>query len=206
MTTTDPELYYDPFDFEIDTDPYPIWRRLRDERPLYYNERYDFYALSRFEDVEPCLVDWRTYSSAKGTILELIKSGMEIPPGSIIFEDPPGHDLHRGLLSRVFTPQEDERHRAEGARVLRPQPRPAGGHRRVRLHPRPRCPDADAHDRHAARHPRGGPGGDPRPHRRGPAPRRGHHARRRRPATRPPSRPAASRSTSTGGRSTRPTT
>jgi cytochrome P450 len=105
MTTTDPDLYYDPFDFDIDTDPYPIWRRLRDERPLYYNERYDFFALSRFEDVEPCLVDWRTYSSAHGTILELIKSGMEIPPGSIIFEDPPGHDLHRGLLSRVFTPR-----------------------------------------------------------------------------------------------------
>jgi len=105
MTTTDADLYYDPFDFEIDTDPYPIWRRLREERPLYYNERYDFYALSRFEDVEPCLVDWRTYSSEKGTILELIKSGMEIPPGSIIFEDPPGHDLHRGLLSRVFTPR-----------------------------------------------------------------------------------------------------
>jgi cytochrome P450 len=105
MTTTEPELYYDPFDFEIDTDPYPLWRRLREEQPLYYNERYDFYALSRFEDVEPCLVDWHTYSSAKGTILELIKSGMEIPPGSIIFEDPPGHDLHRGLLSRVFTPK-----------------------------------------------------------------------------------------------------
>ncbi len=105
MTTTDSELYYDPFDFEIDSDPYPIFRRLRDEQPLYYNEKYDFYALSRFEDVEPCLVDWRTYSSAKGTILELIKSGMEIPAGSIIFEDPPGHDLHRGLLSRVFTPK-----------------------------------------------------------------------------------------------------
>ena len=105
MTTTESELYYDPFDFEIDSDPYPVFRRLRDEQPLYYNARYDFYALSRFEDVEPCLVDWRTYSSAKGTILELIKSGMEIPPGSIIFEDPPGHDLHRGLLSRVFTPK-----------------------------------------------------------------------------------------------------
>jgi cytochrome P450 len=105
MTATEPDLYYDPFDFEIDADPYPIWRRLRDERPVYYNERYDFYALSRFDDVERALVDWRTYSSAKGTILELIKSGMEIPPGSIIFEDPPNHDLHRGLLSRVFTPR-----------------------------------------------------------------------------------------------------
>jgi cytochrome P450 len=105
MTATESDVYYDPFDFEIDTDPYPVWKRLREERPLYYNERYDFYALSRFDDVERALVDWRTYSSAKGTILELIKSGMEIPRGSIIFEDPPDHDLYRGLLSRVFTPR-----------------------------------------------------------------------------------------------------
>jgi cytochrome P450 len=105
MTATDPDIYYDPFDFEIDTDPYPVWGRLRRDRPVYYNERYDFYALSRFGDVERGLRDWRTYSSAKGTLLELIKSNIEIPPGSIIFEDPPGHDVHRGLLSRVFTPR-----------------------------------------------------------------------------------------------------
>ena len=106
MSATDTaDLYYDPYDFEIDADPYPIWARLREEQPLYHNERYDFYALSRFADVERGLVDWRTYSSAKGTLLEIIKSGMEIPPGSIIFEDPPNHDLHRGLLSRVFTPR-----------------------------------------------------------------------------------------------------
>jgi len=101
----EPGLYYDPYDFEIDTDPYPVWRRLRKERPLCHNERYDFFALSRFDDVERCSVDWRTYSSAKGTLLEIIKSGMEIPPGSMIFEDPPAHDAHRGLLSRVFTPR-----------------------------------------------------------------------------------------------------
>jgi cytochrome P450 len=105
LTTTDSDIYYDPYDFEIDTDPYPIWRRLREERPLYYNERYDFYALSQFDDVERGLIEWKTYSSAKGTLLEIIKSGMEIPPGSIIFEDPPGHNLHRSLLSRVFTPR-----------------------------------------------------------------------------------------------------
>lgn len=105
MTETDSDVYYDPFDFEIDADPYPIWRRLREESPLYYNERYDFYALSRWEDVEPGLINWRTYSSERGTLLELIKSDFEIPPGSIIFEDPPSHDLHRGLLSRVFTPR-----------------------------------------------------------------------------------------------------
>ena len=105
MSATESDVYYDPYDFEIDADPYRVWKRLRNENPLYYNDRYDFYALSRFEDVERALVDWRTYSSAKGTVLELIKSGMEMP-GSIIFEDPPHHDLHRGLLSRVFTPRQ----------------------------------------------------------------------------------------------------
>jgi cytochrome P450 len=105
MTTMESDLYYDPYDFDIDSDPYPVWKRLRDERPLYYNQRYEFYALSRFEDVETCTRDWETYVSSKGTVLELIKSGMEIPPGSIIFEDPPTHHIHRRLLSRVFTPR-----------------------------------------------------------------------------------------------------
>jgi cytochrome P450 len=99
------ELYYDPYDFDIDADPYPIWKRLRDEAPLYYNEKYDFYAVSRFDDVERCSVDWRTYRSGKGSVLEIIKQGVDIPPGSILFEDPPTHDVHRSLLSRVFTPR-----------------------------------------------------------------------------------------------------
>ena len=105
MSRTDADLYYDPYDFDIDTDPYPTFRRLREEQPLYWNERYEFFALSRFDDVERALVDWRTYSSAKGSLLELIKADIEMPPGTFIFEDPPTHDLHRGLLSRVFTPK-----------------------------------------------------------------------------------------------------
>jgi cytochrome P450 len=105
VTVTPSELYYDPYDWEIDTDPYPVWKRLRDESPLYYNEKYDFYALSRFDDVEKASVDWRTYVSGKGSVLEIIRSGMEIPPGNILFEDPPAHDRHRSLLSRVFTPK-----------------------------------------------------------------------------------------------------
>src|SRR5882757_9475691 len=106
LTSTRPELVeYDPYDFDVDADPYPIWNRLRDEAPLYYNEQYDFYAVSRFEDVERCSIDWRTYRSGKGSVLEMIKLGVEIPPGSILFEDPPSHDIHRSLLSRVFTPR-----------------------------------------------------------------------------------------------------
>jgi cytochrome P450 len=105
MSIATPDLYYDPYDFKIDSDPYPVWKRLRDEAPLYYNDRYDFFALSRFADVEAALSDWETYSSARGTLLEMIKADVTLPPGLFIFEDPPEHDWHRSLLSRVFTPR-----------------------------------------------------------------------------------------------------
>jgi cytochrome P450 len=104
-TTTGSDVYYDPYDVEIDADPYPVFRRLREEAPLYRNDKYDFYALSRFEDVERGLVDRETYISGRGAILELIKADIEMPPGVILFEDPPIHTMHRGLLSRVFTPK-----------------------------------------------------------------------------------------------------
>jgi len=99
------DLYYDPYDVDIDLDPYPTWKRMRDEAPLYYNEPYDFYAVSRFDDCERGLADARHYISGRGGILEIIKSGIELPPGTLIFEDPPAHTIHRSLLSRVFTPR-----------------------------------------------------------------------------------------------------
>ncbi|HEX4018634.1 MAG TPA: cytochrome P450 [Frankiaceae bacterium] len=99
------DVYYDPYDFTIDSDPYPIWKRMRDEAPLYYNEKFDFFALSRFEDVEPSLTDWETYRSGRGTVLEMIRANIEIPSGAILFEDPPLHDVHRGVMRRVFTPR-----------------------------------------------------------------------------------------------------
>ncbi|MGV0716569.1 cytochrome P450 [Mycolicibacterium sp. XJ662] len=102
------DLYYDPFDFAIDDDPYPVWKRMRDEAPLYYNEKYNFYALSRYDDVAQGLHDWDTYRSGKGTTLDVIMSGVEVPPGVILFEDPPLHDLYRRVLSRVFTPRRME--------------------------------------------------------------------------------------------------
>lgn len=99
------EPYYDPFDFEIDDDPYPVWKQLRDVAPLYHNDKYDFYALSRHSDVARELVNWRDYRSGKGTTIDIILNGVDVPPGIILFEDPPIHDLHRRLLSGVFTPR-----------------------------------------------------------------------------------------------------
>jgi cytochrome P450 len=98
------ELVYDPYSFEIDKNPYPYFKRLRDEAPLYYNEKHDFYALSRFEDVNAASKDWATYSSARGTVLELIDMDPEFLPKMIIFMDPPEHDRMRKLVSRGFSP------------------------------------------------------------------------------------------------------
>jgi cytochrome P450 len=99
------EVYYDPYDVDINADPYPTYARLLAEAPAYHNGRYDFWALSRHADVEEALVDWRTFSNTRSDILDIIRSGVELPPGVILFEDPPVHTMHRGLMSRVFTPR-----------------------------------------------------------------------------------------------------
>jgi cytochrome P450 len=104
-TTTGAAVYYDPYDVEINADPYPVYARLREEAPIYHNEQYDFWALSRHEDVQKALVTWQTFSNTRSDILDIIKAGVELPPGVILFEDPPIHTMHRGLMSRIFTPR-----------------------------------------------------------------------------------------------------
>ncbi|MGO9875736.1 MAG: cytochrome P450 [Acidimicrobiia bacterium] len=99
------DVYYDPYDLGINTNPYPIFRRLREEAPLYYNQQYDFYAISRAEDVERALADHTRLSNAQSDILDFIRLGAEWPRGFFIFEDPPLHTAHRGVVSRVFTPR-----------------------------------------------------------------------------------------------------
>ena len=103
MTTS--TVYYDPYDTGIVADPYPTYARLREEAPLYYNERYDFWALSRHADVEQALSEWETFSNSRSDILELVKSDFPMPKGVMMMEDPPVHTMLRGLMSRVFTPR-----------------------------------------------------------------------------------------------------
>jgi cytochrome P450 len=96
-------LAWDPFDTAYKTDPYPIWQRLRDEAPLYRNDQYDFWALSRFADVMAAHLDPRTYSSAHGTVLETMTGEPAAP--MMIFMDQPDHTRLRRLVSRAFTPR-----------------------------------------------------------------------------------------------------
>ena len=99
------ELYFDPYDYAIDADPHPIWRRMRDEAPLYRNDQYDFYALSRFDDVLAASTDAETYSSAWGTVLEMMQDEPSIDGAMMIWLDPPAHTRLRKLVSRAFSPQ-----------------------------------------------------------------------------------------------------
>ena len=99
------ELYYDPWDIEIDLDPYPTYRRLRDEAPVYFNERHNFWGISRYADVDAALKDTARVSSAKGDILEVVLTDPVIPPGVFINEDPPVHTIHRAIVARAFTPK-----------------------------------------------------------------------------------------------------
>ena len=106
MTRNSAEVYWDPFDPEMNADPYDLFRRMRDEAPLYYSDEYGFYALTRADDVERSFTDPKRLINGHGAVVDfVILPDIKFPPGMFIFEDAPQHTKHRGLLSRVFTPK-----------------------------------------------------------------------------------------------------
>jgi cytochrome P450 len=106
MTNTT-AVEFDPFSDDYFNDPTEVYRRLRDEAPVHFNERYGFYALSRFADVVSAHRDWQGFSSAHGIDLSTLSKDSAIIKSfrSIIMMDPPEHDRLRALVSRVFTPR-----------------------------------------------------------------------------------------------------
>jgi cytochrome P450 len=95
---------YDPFSYEIDEDPYPVYRWMRDEAPVYYNEAQDFYALTRFSDNLDAFIDKDAYTSTWSTSLEFMDQP-HADSGLMIWMDPPAHNRYRGLVSKAFTPR-----------------------------------------------------------------------------------------------------
>jgi cytochrome P450 len=105
-TATDGEpLEFDPFSSTFFEDPTDVYRRLRNEQPVYYSEKYGFWALSRWEDVAAAHKNVAVFSSSYGTDLHLLSNPEKFPFSMIIFMDPPEHDRMRSLVSRVFTPR-----------------------------------------------------------------------------------------------------
>jgi len=96
---------FDPFSYEVHEDPYPFYRRLRDEAPAYWNERLGFWALSRHADVLAAFKEPLRFSSAGGVSLE---RSSQVDPSTVAFfiaMDPPRHDKFRNLVSKAFTPR-----------------------------------------------------------------------------------------------------
>jgi cytochrome P450 len=120
-----------PFSFEFHADPYPTYRWLRTQAPLHYHPTLDFYTLARFRDVVAASQDWRTYSSAEGTLVERLDPRLfEVRP-MMLFMDPPRHDRLRKLVSSVFTPRRvgalEPFIRATAVRLLAPLAANGGG-------------------------------------------------------------------------------
>ena len=101
---TKPKVVFSPVSQEYFENPYEVYKRMRDDAPLYYDEEEDFYALTRHEDVAAAFKDHEAFSSARGCDLGMVRSG-EVPQKSIIFMDPPDHRHMRSLLNKVFTPR-----------------------------------------------------------------------------------------------------
>jgi cytochrome P450 len=111
MDVTEPVVFpttveFDPFSDDFFNAPFNTYRRLRDEAPVYHNEKYGFWALSRYEDVELALKDFETYSSARGVTLDMYLAEPDpTQPPMIIMMDPPDHTMMRKLVNKVFTPR-----------------------------------------------------------------------------------------------------
>ena len=119
---TDTEVYYDPYDVDIAADPYPTYARLRDEAPIYYNERYDFWAISRHADVEKALANWETFSNTRSDILELVKSEVRHAQGRDDVRGPArAHHAARADVTGVH-PAADGGDRGPDPAVLRQLP------------------------------------------------------------------------------------
>ena len=94
-------MEYNPFSRDTQHNPFPVYKWLRDEAPVYHNPEIGFYALSRFEDVLQSHLDARTFLSSHGVTIEGIDDGQDL----LITRDDPEHNWHRKLVSRVFTPR-----------------------------------------------------------------------------------------------------
>ncbi len=118
-------VVYSPYAYEIHEDPYPVYARLRAEAPVYRNHEFDFWALSRHEDVLAAFRNVDTFSNAYGVSLDPSALGPDAHKTmSFLALDPPRHTRMRSLVGKGFTPtkvaQMEDRIRAIALEHLEP--------------------------------------------------------------------------------------
>lgn len=97
--TLDRVFRFDPYSPQNDADPFPAYERLREEFPLFWCEEAGMWVLSRYHDILNALQDWRTYSSARGNLVDELPGRAGATLGST---DPPRHDRLRGLIQKAM--------------------------------------------------------------------------------------------------------
>ena len=106
MNVQSPDVVLDPYNYDFHEDPYPYYKRLRDEAPLYYNEDLKFWALSRHQDVLQGFRNSTTLSNKFGVSLDPASRGPHAAKTmSFLAMDDPGHLRLRTLVSKGFTPR-----------------------------------------------------------------------------------------------------
>ncbi|TPG31955.1 cytochrome P450 [Mycolicibacterium hodleri] len=106
MTVNTSDVLLDPYDYDFHEDPYPYYKRLRDEAPLYHNPELGFWALSRHKDVLAGFRNSTTLSNREGVSLDPISRGPHASKTmSFLAMDDPGHLRLRTLVSKGFTPR-----------------------------------------------------------------------------------------------------
>ncbi len=102
-------MEFDPYSETFFENPWEVYRWLRDERPVYHNERLGFWAVSRYDDCLEVHRDAATYTSTRGVTLDQLRSAAfgeaVADAGMLIMMDPPEHERMRKLVSRAFTPR-----------------------------------------------------------------------------------------------------
>lgn len=91
---------FDPYSPAVDADPFPFYKTLRDEYPCFWSEEAGMWVLSRYADIGAALQDWRTYSSARGNLMDELPNRAGATLGTT---DPPRHDRLRGLIQMAVT-------------------------------------------------------------------------------------------------------
>jgi len=91
---------FDPYSSEVDADPFPFYRTLRDEYPCFWSEQAGMWVLSRYDDIVRAGSEWATYSSAQGNMMTELPGRAGATLGTT---DPPRHDRLRGLIQKAFT-------------------------------------------------------------------------------------------------------
>lgn len=123
------DIFFDPYSDVFYDHPYELYKQLRDEAPVSFNPKYNFFALARYADVVEASRDHETYSNRWGAAPPFLANAESVAegPGNMLFMDPPNHERMRKLVNRAFTPRAAQNFEHIVRRVIKEKADAIGG-------------------------------------------------------------------------------